>query len=197
MDEPASSLEGSEGAGAGAGGAGAAAVQRREVDFVMCCGHFLGRDEDIFEYIERNSTANATSGSGTNGTPSSATNSSKGKGGKGGAGSPAAPLRACIQCTPSPPGWQGLICPRYNITGGCPYGANCWWDHVALPNTPAPPAPLNVSAVANTVQGTAQDCWAWAMTGSCRLGDACPRASSHTAQKKGPITWAAGSGAGP
>lgn len=28
-------------------------VERRQVDFVMCCGHFLGRDEDIFEYIER------------------------------------------------------------------------------------------------------------------------------------------------
>ena len=27
------------------------AVERRQVDFVMCCGHFLGRDEDIFEYI--------------------------------------------------------------------------------------------------------------------------------------------------
>ena len=28
------------------------AVERRQVDFVMCCGHFLGRDEDIFEYID-------------------------------------------------------------------------------------------------------------------------------------------------
>ena len=34
-----------------------AAVERREIDFVMCCGHFLGRDEDIFEYIDRCSTA--------------------------------------------------------------------------------------------------------------------------------------------
>ena len=27
------------------------AIEHRQVDFVMCCGHFLGRDEDIFEYI--------------------------------------------------------------------------------------------------------------------------------------------------
>jgi trehalose 6-phosphate synthase/phosphatase len=32
-------------------------LERREIDFVMCCGHFLGRDEDIFEYIDRCSTA--------------------------------------------------------------------------------------------------------------------------------------------
>ena len=35
-------------------------VERRRVDFVMCCGHFLGRDEDIFEYIERCSDASAS-----------------------------------------------------------------------------------------------------------------------------------------
>jgi trehalose 6-phosphate synthase/phosphatase len=35
-------------------------VERRQVDFVMCCGHFLGRDEDIFEYIERCSDASAS-----------------------------------------------------------------------------------------------------------------------------------------
>lgn len=28
-------------------------IVHRQVDFVMCCGHFLGRDEDIFEYIDR------------------------------------------------------------------------------------------------------------------------------------------------
>lgn len=32
-------------------------VCRRQVDFVMCCGHFLGRDEDIFEYIDRCSSS--------------------------------------------------------------------------------------------------------------------------------------------
>ena len=37
-------------------------VERRVVDFVMCCGHFLGRDEDIFEYIERCSNAEASNG---------------------------------------------------------------------------------------------------------------------------------------
>ena len=28
-------------------------LEHRLVDFVICCGHFLGRDEDIFEYIDR------------------------------------------------------------------------------------------------------------------------------------------------
>ena len=32
-------------------------IEHRQVDFVMCCGHFLGRDEDIFEYINRGSSA--------------------------------------------------------------------------------------------------------------------------------------------
>ena len=34
-----------------------AAIEHRQVDFVMCCGHFLGRDEDIFEYINYGSSA--------------------------------------------------------------------------------------------------------------------------------------------
>jgi len=34
-------------------------LERRQVDFVLCCGHFLGRDEDIFEYVERCSDANS------------------------------------------------------------------------------------------------------------------------------------------
>ena len=33
------------------------AIEHRQVDFVMCCGHFLGRDEDIFEYINCGSSA--------------------------------------------------------------------------------------------------------------------------------------------
>ena len=35
----------------------ASTIEHRQVDFVMCCGHFLGRDEDIFEYINRGSSA--------------------------------------------------------------------------------------------------------------------------------------------
>ena len=58
-------------------------VERRVVDFVMCCGHFLGRDEDIFEYIERCSNADASNG-GLPPAPSKSAAKSKGTTGLGG-----------------------------------------------------------------------------------------------------------------
>jgi len=58
-------------------------VERRVVDFVMCCGHFLGRDEDIFEYIERCSNADASNGS-LPPAPSKSAAKSKGTTGLGG-----------------------------------------------------------------------------------------------------------------
>ena len=58
-------------------------VERRVVDFVMCCGHFLGRDEDIFEYIERCSNAEASNG-GLPPAPSKSAAKSKGTTGLGG-----------------------------------------------------------------------------------------------------------------
>ena len=51
-------------------------MERRQVDFVMCCGHFLGRDEDIFEYIERCSDASAS----LEGPPAPSKNVAKNKG---------------------------------------------------------------------------------------------------------------------
>jgi len=56
----------------------------REIDFVMCCGHFLGRDEDIFEYIDRCSTAFAAASSNGKHKGCSAGADSKGHKGKGG-----------------------------------------------------------------------------------------------------------------
>ena len=53
-----------------------AQVERRQVDFVLCCGHFLGRDEDIFEYIERCSDASAS----LEGPPAPSKNVAKNKG---------------------------------------------------------------------------------------------------------------------
>ena len=75
MEDPS---EGGSGEGGEGGARAARKIERRQVDFVMCCGHFLGRDEDIFEYIERCATANG-------GMPAAAlqgANTSKGKGGK-------------------------------------------------------------------------------------------------------------------
>jgi len=46
-----------EGCGGGGCGGVGGSPERREIDFVMCCGHFLGRDEDIFEYVDRCASA--------------------------------------------------------------------------------------------------------------------------------------------
>eukprot|EP00227_Mantoniella_beaufortii_P010796 CAMPEP_0197579166 /NCGR_PEP_ID=MMETSP1326-20131121/3221_1 /TAXON_ID=1155430 /ORGANISM="Genus nov. species nov., Strain RCC2288" /LENGTH=357 /DNA_ID=CAMNT_0043142545 /DNA_START=26 /DNA_END=1098 /DNA_ORIENTATION=+ len=67
--------------GGGGGGGG------MEIDFVMCCGHFLGRDEEIFDYIDRCSTAAAAASTGKHKGSGSAGADGKGhKGGKGGGG---------------------------------------------------------------------------------------------------------------
>ena len=50
---PSPPLDGSEGGSEPAPSTQKRKIERRQIDFVMCCGHFLGRDEDIFEYVER------------------------------------------------------------------------------------------------------------------------------------------------